>query len=58
MIQTNFIYEGQIITLQFNKNEVMKEIFKKFEVKSNIKRSINFSYIKEINEEIIGYNRK
>jgi len=54
MIQTNFIYEGQIIIFQCNKNEVMKEIFKKFEVKNNIEnKPILYLYIvNKINEEI------
>ena len=54
MIQTNFIFEGQNIAIQCNKNEVMKEIFKKFEVKFNIEnKSVYYLYNgNEINKEI------
>ena len=63
MIQVNFIFEGQNIIIQCNRNEVMKEIFKKFEVKGNIKnKSLFYLYNgNKLNdeiklEEIIGNN--
>ena len=58
MIQTNFIYEGHIITLQCNKNEVMEEILKKYEVKGNAEnKSIFYLYnVNKINKELIGNN--
>ena len=54
MIQANFIFEGQKIIIQCNKNEVMKEIFKKFEVKGNINnKSVYYLHNgKKLNEEI------
>ena len=54
MIQANFIFEGQNIIIQWNRNEVMKEIFKKFEVKGNIKnKSVYYLYNgNKINKEL------
>ena len=63
MIQVNFVFEGQNITIQCNKNEVIKEIFKKFEIKANIgNKSVYYLYNgNKLNddknlEEIIGNN--
>ena len=61
MIKINFIYEGQNISVQCTKNEKMKEIIEKFEIKINKEnKSLYYLYNgnkinKEIKlEEIIG----
>ena len=54
MIQVNFIFEGRKITIQSTKNEIMKELFKNFEVKGNIEnKSVYYLYNgNKLNEEI------
>ena len=63
MMQINFIYKGQNIPFQCTKNEKMKEIFSKFEIKANIENcSVYYLYNgnklnNEIKiEEMIGNN--
>ena len=63
MMKVNFIYESQIISLQCTKNAKMKEIFEKFEIKTNIENnSVYYLYNgnkldKDMKlEEIIGKN--
>ena len=63
MIDVNFIYEGRNIIIQSTKDEVMKEIFSKFEVKGNIEnKSVYYLYNgNQLNkdmklEELIGKN--
>ena len=63
MIDVNFLYEGRKITIQSTRNEVMKEIFQKFEIKCN-KENKTLYYLYNGNrlneevklEEIIGNN--
>ena len=63
MMKVNFIYKGQIIPVQCNKNVKMKEIFEKFEIKANLENNSVF-YLYNGNkldkdmklEEIIGNN--
>jgi len=63
MVQVSFLFEGQTINIQCTKNELYKEIIKKFEIKGNIKsESVYFLYNgNRLNEEmkleeIIGNN--
>ena len=54
MIDVNFSYEGRNITIQSTKDEVMKEIFKRFEIKCNLEnKSVYYLYNgNKLNEEI------
>ena len=54
MMKVNFIYKGQIIPVQCNKNVKMKEIFDKFEIKANLENnSVYYLYNgNKINKEL------
>ena len=54
MMKVNFIYKGQIIPFEYNKNVKMEEIFEKFEIKVNIENnSVYYLYNgNKLNKEI------